>query len=214
MSGPAPSNPLTPEPPLLPVERESGPGGVRCAHCRAVLPPELHNRDDLVPCPGCGHAVLALAFPALYREDRPGQDGEALLLPDEAGCFYHPAKKAVRPCGACGRFLCALCDCEIHGRHLCPPCLESGRLKGRLPDLESHRTLYDNVALSLAILPLLVFYFTVATAPMAIYVAIRHWKSPLSVVRRSRYRFVFALLLAVTQIGGWIALVVYLVSQV
>jgi hypothetical protein len=78
-----------------------------------------------------------------------------------------------------------------------------GKSKGKIKNLENRRTLYDSVALSLAVLPLLIFYFTIITAPMALYVAIRYWNAPRSIVHRTRIRYVFAILFATLQIVGW-----------
>ena len=68
---------------------------------------------------------------------------------------------------------------------------------------KTKRTLYDAIALSLAILPLLIFYFTIVTAPIALYLAIRYWNAPLSIVHRTKLRLVLAALLATAQIVGW-----------
>jgi len=163
----------------------------------------MFNQPDLAPCPACGVPVQVEIFPALFRPTARGRGGEALMAERESSCFYHPQKKAVVPCQGCGRFLCALCDCELHGEHFCPACLEVGRQKGRITRLENKRMLYDGVALSLAILPLLIFYFTIITAPMALYIAIRYWNAPRSIVHRTRIRLVLAILLATLQIVGW-----------
>jgi hypothetical protein len=125
------------------------------------------------------------------------------MVEGESSCFYHPQKKAVLPCDGCGRFLCALCDCQLNGQHFCPACLEAGKSKGKIKSLDSQRTLYDSIALSLAIYPLLIFYFTLITAPMVLFVAIRYWKSPASLVHRSKIRFVVAIIFALLQIAGW-----------
>ena len=79
-----------------------------------------------------------------------GSIGEAIVVEGEAACFYHPGKRATVPCGVCGRFLCALCDLELNGRHVCPACLETSRRKGDLRNLDTRRMLYDSAALSLA----------------------------------------------------------------
>lgn len=155
------------------------------------------------PCPACATAVRVEIFPAFFRKMNPGQSGEAIMVEGESSCFNHPQKKAVRPCDGCGRFLCALCDCELNGRHFCPACLDAGKTKGKIKSLENQRTLYDSIALSLAVYPILIFYFTIITAPMTLFIAIRHWKSPLGLVRRSRFRFVIAIILASLQLGGW-----------
>jgi hypothetical protein len=77
--------------------------------------------------------------------------------------------------------------------------------------LENRRVLYDKIALALALYPMLLFYLTFFTAPMAIFVAIRYWKAPSSILPRTRVRFVIALVLAVFQIAGWIALFTFLI---
>jgi len=174
-----------------------------CPGCRTPFGEWMFNRPDLSPCPACGIAVQVEIFPALFRPAARGRGGEAVMVEGEASCFYHPQKKAVVPCQGCGRFLCALCDCELHGEHFCPACLEVGRQKGRITRLENQRTLYDGIALSLALLPLLIFYFTIVTAPIALYIAIRYWNAPRSIVHRTRIRLVVAIILATLQIIGW-----------
>jgi hypothetical protein len=87
--------------------------------------------------------------------------------------------------------------------------LETGKIKG----LENQRTLYDGVALSLAIYPLLIFYFTLVTAPVALFVAIRYWNAPRSIVHRSKIRCVAAIILASMQIAGWAVLFITLATH-
>jgi hypothetical protein len=174
-----------------------------CPGCRASLGEGMFNRPDFVPCPSCGAPLQVEICPALFRPATRGRDGEPLMVEDESSCFYHPQKKAVVPCQGCGRFLCALCDCELHGEHFCPACLEVGRQKGRIKRLENQRTLYDAIALSVAVLPLLIFYFTIITAPIALYLALRYWNAPRSIVHRTKIRLVLAIVLATLQILGW-----------
>ena len=179
------------------------PAAVECPNCRAPLGEELINQPALEPCPRCGVQVQAEAFPALFRDLAPGRDAETLLFDTEASCFYHPQKKAVLPCEACGRFLCALCDCELQGQHFCPVCLETGKKKRRIQRLENERTLYDSIALSLAVYPLLIFYFTIFTAPLALFIALRYWNAPRSIIHRTRLRLVAAIVMASLEIAGW-----------
>jgi hypothetical protein len=77
--------------------------------------------------------------------------------------------------------------------------------------LASSRFLYDSLALALAVWPVILFpliFFTFITAPAAIYVTLRYWGTPGSVVPRSKYRFVLAFLLAVAQLVAWVVLIV------
>jgi len=156
---------------------------------------------------------MAVAFPALIRPIVEGKSAEKVVMSDEAACFYHSAKKAVIPCSTCGRFLCALCDINIGGRHICPRCLESGMDKGKLEALETSRIRYDSIALSLAVIPLLIFWLTLITAPIALYYCIRYWKAPMSVVKRSKATFVVAALFAVAELVGWGIFFVYLAGR-
>jgi hypothetical protein len=171
------------------------------------------NQPEFAPCPACGVPLLAEVFPALFRPPAAGQSGEKVMLEGESSCFYHPQKKAIVPCDGCGRFLCALCDCPLHGQHFCPSCLEAGRTKGKIKSLENERTLYDSIALSLTIFPLIFYYLTFITAPIAIYVAIRYWNAPQSIVRRGKTRFVIAILLAVLEIGAWVTLITFIFTR-
>lgn len=177
---------------------------LRCGSCDAPLLPAAVNTDAFVPCSRCGAEGHAIAFPALLRPLQAGSSGERTVLDNESSCFYHPAKKAVVPCDSCGRFLCALCDVEMNDQHLCPACLEAGKSKGKMEHLENQRTRYDAIAFTLAVMGLVPFcwYFIIFTAPAAVFMSIRYWKTPLSAVRTSRWRFAFAFVLGVLQLGA------------
>jgi len=186
---------------------------VQCPKCHAWLLDGVFNQPELSPCPACGVPLQIEVFPALFRNQSAGRSGETILVEGESSCFYHPQKKAVIPCQGCGRFLCALCDCEFNGQHFCPTCLETGKTKGKIKNLENQRTLYDNIALSLAIYPLLIFYFTLITAPVTLFVAIRYWNAPRSIVHRTKIRYVAAIILALMQISGWGLLFFFLATH-
>jgi hypothetical protein len=177
---------------------------VDCPNCRRELPAALFNRRTFAPCPRCRHDVQVHAFPALLRQRTSLGAGESITGEDEASCYYHPDKKAVVPCSVCGRFLCTLCDVEFNERHMCTSCLEAGKEKKKMKNLETHRVLYDDVALSLAIIPFIMVWVTIITAPAAIYVAIRHWRSPTSIIPRTKARFLIAISIACLQLGGWV----------
>jgi hypothetical protein len=63
------------------------------------------------------------------------------------------------------------------------------------------------------VFPMITIYFTLITAPIALYLAIRHWKSPTSLVRRTKIRFILAMVLASLQILAWTTGIVYFVSR-
>jgi hypothetical protein len=167
-------------------------------------------------CPQCESTLWIDVFPALFRQTTPGQNAEIALVDGESTCFYHSAKRAVLPCHGCGRFLCALCDCELNGEHFCPGCLEVGKAKGKIKNLENRRTRYDSIAFSLAVLPVatIAFWFlTIVTAPLALFTSIRYWNAPLSIVRHSRIRFVLASAVAVVEIAVWGVGLYFIVSN-
>ena len=186
---------------------------MECPSCQAPLADNLLNQPELVACTTCSSRVRADVYPAFFRPVPQGTSGEPLLIDSQASCFYHPQKKAARPCEGCGRFLCALCDCELHGQHFCPSCLQTGQKKGRIKKLEQERTLYDNIALSLAVYPLLIFYFTVVTAPLSLLIAIRFWNAPRSIVHRTKIRFMLAIMIASLELIGWAVVIYFLVTR-
>ncbi|MEW6364848.1 MAG: B-box zinc finger protein [Acidobacteriota bacterium] len=171
------------------------PEDLTCSSCAAPIIPALVSPHRTLECPRCGSTLDVHVFPALFKPPARGTAGEQVQLEGEPSCYYHAQKKAVVLCDNCGRFLCALCDVAMAGGHYCPQCLDRRGKVARVKTLENHRVLYDSVALSLAIVPLLIFYFVIITAPIAIFVAIRHWNSPGSLVRRTKIRFVVAIAL-------------------
>ncbi len=190
------------------TSQERNAGFVRCPNCGIPLPGKGFNSTVPTLCGTCRAEVQVEVFPALFRAPSPSRSGEALETGTEASCFSHPHKKAAVICAACGRFLCELCEVKLAGRSLCPTCVDSGRQKEEIAELVTERTLHDGIALSVAIVPMLFFFATVATAPIAIYLAIRHWGTPGSILPRTRVRFVAAIIIALLQIAGWVAALV------
>ncbi len=176
---------------------------IACPKCQIILPATTANSRKLHRCPGCRVQVRADLFNAYYEPVSRGVPGEAIQEQGEAECFYHPGKKAVVPCGACGRLLCALCEVEIAGRHLCMGCLQAGPARQKMARLKNKNILYDSLALALATLPVLFIFPTLITGPAAIYVAVRYWKAPSTIVPRSRIRSLAAILLGAGQTAGW-----------
>jgi hypothetical protein len=186
---------------------------VPCPRCRSPLPLTEPATGLFTPCPGCGVPARLEVFPALLRPVAAGASAESILVESEASCFYHPQKRAAIHCQSCGRFLCALCDVELNGQHLCPPCLEAGQRKGTMGELVNRRTLYDSAALSLALLPLLVWPLTVITAPATIVLALYGWSKPGSLVPRTKVRFVLAILIGLLEMFGWGLLVYSIITS-
>ena len=104
--------------------------------------------------------------------------------------------------------MCALCHIEMDGKHLCPVCLEKGKTAEKIDKLVDRRLCYDQISLLVAVLPALVswlmaFIPTIVTAPIALFLAIRYWNAPMSIVPRTKIRFIFAIMVSLMQIGVW-----------
>ena len=189
---------------------------ILCTECSSPIPASYFNVPAFAACPNCNARLLVRAFPALLRPVQQGYAGERITDAGQAACFYHPNKTAHVPCEACGRFICALCDVELHGQHLCPACVESGRRKGALTTLESRRLLWDNIALSVAVLPIATIAFwwaSIVTSPAAILLAIIGWRKPGSIAPRGKWRFIVAIIFALLVMGAWGTGIYFLVTK-
>jgi hypothetical protein len=180
------------------------------------VPEEVFNLPEPVPCPTCRASLLVRVFPAFHRGVEIGRAAEPLGSAEDASCFYHPRKKAVVPCADCGRFLCALCDLEIDGRHICPSCASRGTTTGSpaLGQVEGVRVLHDTIALYLATAPLLLWPFSLFTSPVALGFVVRYWNEPKRhPFGRTRLRLILAALFAVATLAGWGTLFFFLLRH-
>ncbi len=181
---------------------------ITCPRCRAPFPASMLNMPGRVACPSCLTATSIRVFPAFCRPVQAEVVPHPMLEGDST-CFYHAGKPAVIPCEACGRFLCSLCDLEMAGRHICAPCLEREKAGGKQKNLESRFVRYDELALSLSVLPVLLpffWFFTILTAPAALFICIRFWKAPLGVWPHGKGRYIVAMILSLAQLAGWVFL--------
>ncbi len=188
---------------------------VLCPRCNYPIAANQFAAAQLTRCGDCETQLLVRAFPALLRPAQQGIVGERITDAGQAACFYHPGKVAHVPCDACGRFICTLCEVELHGEHLCPSCIDAGRRKGTLTTLESRRVLWDNIAIAMAIFPFLFcFWPAVIGAPAAIFLAVFGWRKPRSVVpRRTSLRFSFALLFAGLTLVGLAGMIYVMIES-
>ena len=181
---------------------------VPCARCDSPLPLWELAGADVAACTSCGSRNTVRVFPALFAAPSPPALPES-ALEGEAACFDHPSKRAVAACHQCGRFVCLLCSVEFGGQVWCPTCVAAGRQQSKAVNLEPSRTLYDSIALSVPLLALLLWPLTIVTGPGIVVFSAMTWKRPLSLVRKSRWRFVVAILLGFTQTAGWLWLLIY-----
>jgi hypothetical protein len=129
----------------------------------------------------------------------------------EAVCFFHPEKRAESSCEQCGRFICALCDLPLGGRHLCPKCLDASKV----PELINRRFVGGYFAMLLGIVPIIFlpislgcFYLLPMLGGTAIGFAIWSWKKPGSLVQGSRHGLaILGLIGGMLQLLGFVAMI-------
>jgi hypothetical protein len=179
-------------------------GYVVCGGCEARIPPSNWNQEFPVPCPVCAREVAVTVFPVALHPPKPMLP-EVVVTGQEASCYNHAGNKAVAPCDECGRFLCALCDLDAAGGHICPACFE----RRETPALHE-RMNYDTMALALVTLPMALCWLPVITTPAALFFAFKHWNAPSPVFPRSRWRLWLTVLIAVLQVAvvTWFVVVV------
>ena len=178
------------------------PGMMACTGCASVLDLARLRPGGRVACPRCLHPIEVSFYPA-FAVPLMTAHGEAIEEGADSACFFHAGKRAAAACGACGRFLCGLCAIDFAGETRCASCLESGKKKGKLTELDEQRTLYDSMVL---MIPLASFLFSpvmVFTAPLTLFLAAWYWKKPGSLFRTNRWRFGLAALLALCELFGF-----------
>lgn len=148
-----------------------------------------------------------IPFPAL-RAKRTVVRAQAVGAGEEAACFFHAENQAATICDGCGRFLCAVCSIDLTGRPLCPSCIAAQ--KDKTAHTVNDRMLYDGLAMTLALVPLIMWPLTVVTAPVALGVVIYGWRKPGSLVRGKRWRLVAAGVIAFVEIAAWCGFVIML----
>ncbi|MBI3191090.1 MAG: hypothetical protein HYZ36_00370, partial [Pedosphaera parvula] len=187
---------------------------VSCGNCRAELSVALDGPHAAVDCPLCRAPIQVQVFPAFVQGPPEGAPAERVLLQDESCCFYHPENKAVAPCDACGRFLCALCDLPEGEAHLCPTCF-ARKQSGETGEAPLRVARYDQIALAVAVLSFIVLPVTIITAPVVLYMVVRYWRWPSGVVRPGRkWVFVLAALIAAAELALWLFFIAGMVLSV
>lgn len=177
---------------------------IPCPKCKKVFKAESWHRDGMPVCQRCSTVYEFIDFPALYRDTSATTAKSAGAMAEDATCYFHPVNRAEQVCESCGRYLCPVCSIDFGGKRLCPSCISGKQTKA--PEGEQGRILWDGMALSLALLPVLIWPITVVTAPAALGVAIVGWRKPSSLVRGNRTRLVIAMIVASIEIALWLFL--------
>ncbi len=177
------------------------PGTIPCAACGSLLDLARLRPGGRVSCGRCLNPIEIDFFPADSVPLMTGH-GEALEEGTDSACFFHAGKKAAAACGACGRYLCGLCVIDFAGETRCASCLESGKKKGKLSELDDRRTLYDSMVLVIPLASIIMWPVMFFTAPLTLFLTVWYWKKPGSLFRANRWRFVLAAVIALVELLG------------
>ncbi len=172
-----------------------------CPKCKAPLAGIDDSGEGV--CGECATTMSYVLFPARHRAKPVARAVQS--VDGDATCYFHAQNQAAAVCEDCGRYLCVVCEVPAEDdRRLCPPCVSARRKK--IVHKADEIVTYDSIAMALALFPLLVWPFTLLTAPAVPVVVIYGWKKPRSLVRPGSGRFIAATIIALLQIGGWGAL--------
>ena len=188
-----------------------------CPSCRTPLVSFTPTDESVgASCQSCSQQLQLVLFPALGQNPLLPATATTGLTEGSSTCFYHANKPAVQTCESCGAFLCSLCDLDLGNLHLCPRCLESGKTAKTKEKIITHHPRYDGIAFLLSLTPfsLVLWFVTPVTAPLSLFLAIRGWKKPNSLISKGWAYRIFAILLALLQIVGFVAFVFLIISSI
>lgn len=183
----------------------SGPA-LPCPKCRRKLEAHVWRSASAGQCWGCRRDFEFMGFPALTAAVAPAAP-QPVMMAEESVCFFHAENRAEVICADCGRLLCGVCAINVGGKKACPSCVSAA---GRSPAATAvrQRFTWDGAALSLALVPLVLWPFTFLTAPVALGFSLYGWNKPGSLVHgRRRWRLVLAGVIALVEIAAWVAII-------
>ena len=147
---------------------------------------------------GSNHSVHL--FPAVVRSSN-SANAETIMESGQASCFFHEESPATALCDVSGRMICDLCKTEWKGKTVSMAALHSLAKGDVSSDTITSRTNWDTIALTLVVLPILVWPLLVLTPPVALGICLFKWRAgPTGIVRKSRWRYVVAAIIAIPEI--------------
>lgn len=171
-----------------------------CVKCREPLRLGRLGNDMSVACECWDDNTLAV-YPAFLLEDSTAAYEETSVDGSTAPCFAHPERAAVAECAVCGRFACSLCSVQEGERTLCLDCF--GKVEGS-SDRPHNVTRWDDICIAGALLPCLLLWPTLVSAPTTVVLSIRNLRKPRTGLRPlSRTKLTLALVLALAECVGW-----------
>lgn len=183
---------------------------LQCPSCRSPLKVGRPVSSLEERCPVCQAEVHVTTFPRLYGDFAGGEE-DAPAAENEATCSFFPELRAQLVCDECGTFLSHRASTRWGGQGLCLPCLHRLREVEKSPDFIAKSKLHDRRALFLVtwLAP-----FTLFTAPLAIFLLLRHRGKAEGFVPRGRTVWWIAMILATGWLAAWMVLIVVWISLV
>ena len=183
---------------------------LQCPRCRGVFMVQDGNLRVDENCPVCGAEVSLSVYPRLFRAVSQGSVSQR-SEGDDAICTFYPDLKAENICDACGSFMSERATIHWSEKKYCLPCLHRLREEEPSSDFKASSKLYDKRALALVTLlaPLTLF-----TAPVALFLLLRHRKDRSGFVPRAGATWWIALILSIFWIAGWGTLMVIWISLI
>lgn len=185
---------------------------LNCTNCMLDVYELDVNSDSPQPCPHCNRKISVHLFPSLVRNPASETHGGQSVIGSESSCYYHPNKSAKVVCDGCGRFLCGLCDIDERGAHQCPGCIERAIENSNGQRGMQRLVRYDTLSLIVCLVGIPLFWMSFITSTISLYYVVRHWRTPLSVQKRYRWRFILAGLFSLGILAGWVFLILGLIS--
>ncbi len=185
---------------------------ITCPKCKHTLNVNKEVTQVEQTCPVCSTKLRFFLFPRLFRE--PSDAAAKQSTPSTSGdatCQFYPELMAELVCDECGCFMSKKASVNWGDRDLCLPCLHSLRELQQSADFQAKTNIYDNRALALVtwLAPVTLF-----TAPLALFILIRHRKAGTGFIPRSKARWWLALILSILWIILWITLLVIWISLI
>lgn len=174
-------------------------GAITCPKCGG---PNGGRDGEPGECATCRSPMEVRLFRSMWAppEEGGGEEARAVFEGGGATCFFCEGQVATATCGGCGRFICERCKVDWAGELTCLTCIHAKRELKDDDRFKSRRTIYDNLALSLLLLPLLLpvygIFISVMMAPVSLFLVIRHWNSSRGIVPRGRARQIWAVVLS------------------
>tara|TARA_R110002096_G_scaffold23303_9_gene74257 strand:+ start:2104 stop:2607 length:504 start_codon:yes stop_codon:yes gene_type:complete len=158
-------------------------------------------------CPVCGAEIRVTIFPRLYHEVvlevTPAVAGEK-----DSTCSFYPELKADKVCDECGCLMSSQAGVQWGDVDLCLPCLYRLREENQAAAYLAKASLHDNRALALVtwLAP-----FSLFTAPIALFLLIRHRRTIKTFAPRTSVRWWVAMGLSILWLVLWtVGIVIWL----